>query len=213
MRHKKKDCGKSDPEYFCDECGKGYLKENGVCEHYYHEHTNITLWFCQKCGEGFHFKSNKSKHLKVCSQRNGPDRYVGRAPYNATFEATFKKRAAVLLQVVPQQAVVNPQQPVVANPTLVIQPNEDDQEQNDDEEQPENKPAENPDPMQKETTPFEDEGKKAVQSIEGEELLNIMAGGIIPDTSQVVVGAGEVVEGAGEVKPNVIDVEMQFDNE
>ena len=40
-----------------------------------------------------------------------------------------------------------------------------------------------------------------------------MAGGIIPDMSQVVVGAGEVVEGAGEVKPNVIDVEMQFDNE
>ena len=157
---------------------------------------------------GFIFKS---KHLKVCSQRNGPDRYVGRAPYNATFEATFKKRAAVQLQVVPQQAVANPQQPVVVNPTLVIQPDKDDQEQNDDE-QPENKPAENQDPMQKETTPFEDEGKKAVRSIEGEELLNIMAGGIIPDASQVV-GAGEVVEGAGEVKPNVIDVEMQFDNE
>ena len=30
VRHKKRDCGKSDPEYFCDECGKGYLKENGV---------------------------------------------------------------------------------------------------------------------------------------------------------------------------------------
>ena len=40
-----------------------------------------------------------------------------------------------------------------------------------------------------------------------------MAGGIIPDASQVVAGAGEVVEGAGEVKPNVINVEMHFDDE
>ena len=64
--------------------------------------------------------------------------------------------------------------------------------------------------MQKETTPFEDEGKKAVRSIEGEELLNIMSGGIIPDTSQVVVGAGEVAEAAGEVKPNVIDVKVHL---
>ena len=84
VRHKRKDCGKLDPEYFCDECGKPFLKENGVREHYYHQHTDITLWFCQKCGEGFHFKSNKSKHLKSCPQRNGPDKYVGRAPYDAT---------------------------------------------------------------------------------------------------------------------------------
>ena len=53
VRHKKRDCRKSDPEYFCDECGKGYLKENGVREHYYHEHTNITLWFCQNAVMGF----------------------------------------------------------------------------------------------------------------------------------------------------------------
>ena len=65
----------------------------------------------------------------------------------------------------------------------------------------------------KKKQPLEDEGKKAVRSIEGEELLNIMAGGIISDASQVVVGAGEVVEGAGEVKPNVINVEMHFDDE
>ena len=98
VRHKRKDCGKFDPEYFCDECSKPFLKENGVHEHYYHQHTDITLWFCQKCGEGFHFKSNKLKHLKGCPERNGPDKYVGRVPYDATIEATFKKRAAVPLQ-------------------------------------------------------------------------------------------------------------------
>ena len=104
------------------------MKENGVREHYYHEHTDITLWFCQKCGEGFHFKSNKSKHLKGCPERNGPDKYVGRAPYDATIEATFKKRSAVLLQVVPQQAAANPQQQAVVNPALIIQPDDPDPE-------------------------------------------------------------------------------------
>ena len=197
VRHKKKDCGKLDPEYFCDECGKPFLKENGVREHYYHQHTDITLWFCQKCGEGFHFKSNKSKHLKTCPQRNGPDKYVGRAPYDATIEATFKKRAAVPLQVVPQQgAAANPQQQPVVNPALVIQPDDPD---------PENpEPQRTEDPMETEKTPYEEEAKKAVESIEGEALLNMMAGGIIPDSTEADVEDSEA-------KPE-IDVEMHFDD-
>ena len=75
-----------------------------------------------------HFKSNKSKHLKGCPEQIGPDKYVGRAPYDATIEATFKKRAAVPLQVVPQQAAANPQQQAVVNPALVIQPDNPDPE-------------------------------------------------------------------------------------
>ena len=191
VRHKRKDCGKFDPEYFCDECGEPFLKEKGVCEHYYHQHTDISV--------GFHFKSNKSKHLKGCPERNGPDKYVGRAPYNATIEATFKKRAAVPLQVVPQQAAANPQQQAVVNPAVVIQPD------NPDPENAEPQRTQDQDTIQKETTQYEEEAKKAVENIEGEALLNMMAEGIIPDSRKVDVGDSEA-------KPE-IDVEMHFDDD
>ena len=58
--------------------------------------------------------------------------------------------------------------------------------------------------IQKETTPYEEEAKKAVENIEGEELLNMMAGGIIPDST-------EVDKGDSEAKTE-IDVEMHFDD-
>ena len=57
--------------------------------------------------------------------------------------------------------------------------------------------------IQKETTPYEEEAKKAIENIEGE-ALNMMARGIIPDSGQVDVGDSEA-------KPE-IDVEMHFDD-
>ena len=48
-RHKRKDCGKKEPEFFCEECGKGFFHENSVREHYYHQHTDMFLWYCTKC--------------------------------------------------------------------------------------------------------------------------------------------------------------------
>ena len=60
--HKKKNCLKEDPDYFCDACHRGFFYENTLREHYYHEHTDIILWHCKKCNEGFHYKSNRSKH-------------------------------------------------------------------------------------------------------------------------------------------------------
>ena len=138
------------------------------------------------------------KHLKGCPERNGPDKYVGRAPYDATIEATFKKRAAVPLQVVPQQAAANPQQQAVVNPALVIKLDDPDPEMLN-----HNEPRSGYDT--KETTPYEEEAKKAVENIEGEALLNMMARGIIPDSGQVDVGDNEA-------KPE-IDVEMHFDDD
>ena len=218
VRHQQNDCGKVDPEFFCDECGKGFAKENGVREHYYHEHTNIKLWYCQKCGDGFHFKSNKSKHLKVCPLHNGPDQYVPRAPLDPVLEATFKKRAAVPVQVVQQpqqvaapQQVANPLPPqqAVVNPALVIQPEVDDQQPEVQDQpllQPE-KPTQDP----QEATPYDEEAEKAVKNIEGEELLNILAGGIIPDATKFKEeGNGE--EGNGEEKPKALEVDMHFDD-
>ena len=59
--------------------------------------------------------------------------------------------------------------------------------------------------MQKEATPYEEEAKKAVENIGGEALLNMMAGGIIPDSRDVDMEESEQ-------KPE-IDVEMHFDDE
>ena len=42
-RHKKRNCLKEDPEYFCNVCHRGFFYENTVREDYYHEHTNIVL--------------------------------------------------------------------------------------------------------------------------------------------------------------------------
>ena len=47
------------------------------------------------------------------------------------------------------------------------------------------------------------ETEKAVEAIGGGELLNIMAGGIIPD-------AIVVPEEEPEVKPDILEVEMEF---
>ena len=50
-KHKKRNCLKEDPEYFCNVCHRGFFYENTVREHYYHEHTDIVLWHCKKCNE------------------------------------------------------------------------------------------------------------------------------------------------------------------
>ena len=71
---------KKEPEFFCEECSKGFFHKNGVREHFYHQHTDLFLWYCTKCGEGFHFKSNKSKHKTACPNPNGPDKFEGRIP-------------------------------------------------------------------------------------------------------------------------------------
>ena len=107
-RHKKKNCLKEDPEYFCEECGKGFFYENTVREHYYHIHTDIMLWHCTRCGEGFHFKSNKSKHRNACPNKNGPEIYQPRAPFDEKLEETFKPKTAIPVSI-PPQAQPDPQ--------------------------------------------------------------------------------------------------------
>ena len=101
--------GKKEPEFFCEECGKGFFHKNGVREHYYHQHTDMFLWYCTKCGQGFHFKSNKSKHKTACPNPNGPDKFEGRLPYDKAIEATFQKRQAIPVQIPQQQDESNRQ--------------------------------------------------------------------------------------------------------
>ena len=183
--HKRKDCGKKEPEFFCEECGKGFFHENGVREHYYHQHTDMFLWYCTKCGQGFHFKSNKSKHKTACPNPNGPDKFEGRIPYDEAIEATFQKRQAIPVQIPQQQdeGELTDQDVVQYQPLAQDQPKAQEQ------------------PQGKSTDELETE--KAVEAIGGGELLNIMAGGVIPD-------AIVVPEEEPEVKPDILEVEMEF---
>ena len=193
-RHKRKDCGKKEPEFFCEECGKGFFHENGVREHFYHQHTDLFLWYCTKCREEFHFKSNKSKHKTVCPNPNGPDKFEGRIPYDEAIEATFQKRQAIPVQI--------PQQQDEGNPTdQDIVPQVQDQPLPQDQPLAQDKPKAQEQPQGKST--YELETEKAVEAIGGSELLNIMARGVIPD---VIV----VPDEEAEVKPEVLKVEMEF---
>ena len=188
-RHKRKDCGKKVPEFFCEECGKGFFHENSVREHNYHQYTDKFLWYCTKCEEGFHFKSNQSKHKTACPNPNRPDKFQGRIPYDQAIEATFQKRQAIPVQI--------PQQQDVGEPT-----DQDVVQQVQDQPLAQNQPQAQEQPQEKST--YEMETEKAVEAIGGGELLNIMAGGVIPD-------AIAVDDTEREQKPNVIDVEMHFE--
>ena len=147
------------------------------------------LWYCTKCGEGFHFKSNKSKHRTACPNPNRPDKYQGRAPYNEA----FKKRQAIPVQIPQQEAEGEPTDqgevpPVEDQPEVPEQP----------------QTPEQPQVQKEQKSTYELETEKAVEAIGGGELLNIMAGGVIPD-------AIVVEEEEKDVKPNILEVEMEFD--
>ena len=208
---------------------------------------NITLWFCQKCGKGFNFKSNKSTHLKTCPLKNGPDKYVPRAPYNETLEATFKKRAAVPLQVVGQQEGDNPPQQVAnPQPETTLQQVANPQPETTPQQVADLIPAQVAEPIPPqvaepippqagETTPqitpgnpahiitliiagevdpqqqdeksvYDQEASKAVESIEGGDLLQVLSSGLIADT-----GKSEEDEAEVEEKTKELDLEMVFD--
>ena len=82
-----------------DKYYRGFFYKNTLCEHYYHEHTDIILWHCKKCNEGFHYKSNRSKHRHACPNKNGPDQYPGHAPYDEVLEETFKPKTAIAVKI------------------------------------------------------------------------------------------------------------------
>ena len=94
-RHKTWNCLKQDPEFICEKCNKGYFWENTLREHYYKTHMDITLYYCTKCGQGFHYRSRVSGHRNACPNKNGPDLYQPRAPFDEAIEETFKRKTAI----------------------------------------------------------------------------------------------------------------------
>ena len=91
-KHVKFNCMKTDFDYICDGCQKGFHTDYGVREHYYQEHLKQFLYFCCLCIKGFYHKSKKSLHKKGCPNKGGEEKYEGWAPYNAELELTFKRR-------------------------------------------------------------------------------------------------------------------------
>ena len=181
-RHKKRNCLKEDPEYFCNVCHRGFFYENTVREHYYHEHTDIVLWHCKKCNEGFHYKSNRSKHRHACPNKDGADIYQGRAPYDEELEETFKAKTAI-----PVKIPTDPQP----------------------EAQPEDQPLVEDQPLEVEDQPqqvIQIETETAVGNIaeSGTDILNRLAAG-------QVIGNVEDND-KPKVKKEVLEVEMEFDD-
>ena len=158
-----------------------------MCEHYYHEHTDIVLWHCKKCNEGFHYKSNRSKHRHACPNKDGADIYPGCAPYNEELEETFKPKTAI-----PGKIPTDPQP----------------------DDQPEDQPEDQP--LVVEDQLLEVEGQpQQVSQIEiemavgniaetGTDILNRLAAG------QVIGNVEDNDE--PKVKKEVMEVEMEFDD-
>ena len=91
-KHFKFNCMKTNFNYICDGCQKGFHTDYGVCEHYYQEHLKQFLYFCRLCNKGFYHKSKKSLHKKCCPSMGGEEKFEGRAPYNKELKLTFKQR-------------------------------------------------------------------------------------------------------------------------
>ena len=156
-------------------------------EHYYHEHTDIMLWYCTRCGEGFHFKSNKSKHRNTCPKKNGPEIYQPRAPVDEKLEETFRCKTAIAVTI-----------PLQAQATPEVQPTP--------EAQPEVQPEEQGQAQEQVVEVEEDdqwETDAVIASIGGETLLEMLAEGQVP---------GVTDEGDGELE-NVVKKEEEFDLE
>ena len=54
-----------------------------------------TLYYCTKCGQGFNYKSRVSGHHNACPNKNGPNLYEPRTPYDKKIEETFKRKTAI----------------------------------------------------------------------------------------------------------------------
>ena len=154
------------------------------------------LWHCTRCGEGFHFKSNKSKHRNACLNKNGPEIYQPRAPFDEKLEETFKPKTAIPVSI-PPQAQPDPQPKPEDKP----------------EDQPKDQPKDQPEDQPEEQFVVDDDDNQrkteaAVSSISGEGLLNMLSRGQIPGGTL----EDDDDEPENVVKKEHLDIEMKFDD-
>ena len=94
-KHVKYNCKRTEYDFFCNECGKGFHTDYGVREHFYQQHKKEYLYFCTRCGKGFYHKGHKSTHKKSCPNVGGIEMHAPRAPIDEALELTFKRRQRV----------------------------------------------------------------------------------------------------------------------
>ena len=94
-KHIKWMCQKTEHDFICDGCQKGFYSDDAVREHYYEHHLKQYLHFCTRCGKGFYHKSKRSNHKNACPNKGGEEKYAKRAPYDEKLELTFQRRQQV----------------------------------------------------------------------------------------------------------------------
>ena len=154
--HIKWECLQQVRQFICEKCQSGYYSETAVREHYYQVHLKQDLYFCKQCGQGFAHKSRKSSHKTsgACPNKDGEDKYIGRAPYDEKLEATFKRRTIMPLDIAEAEMPQAEETQAEQEPEPVPEP--------------EPEPAPKPEPEDK--TPGQEVVQEEEKGHEGEEL-------------------------------------------
>ncbi|MCG8621250.1 MAG: hypothetical protein MJE68_04495, partial [Proteobacteria bacterium] len=98
-KHIKWMCQKTEFDFICDGCQKGFYTDDGVHEHYYEKHLKQFLYFCTQYGKGFHHKSKRSNHKNACPKKDAEETFAKRAPYDEKLELTFLCRQKVNIDI------------------------------------------------------------------------------------------------------------------
>ena len=239
-RHIAKNCQVKEPEFFCDQCDACFFWPNTIREHYYKEHIKQYLYHCCKCGKGFHWKSRIPRHNKKCPNKDGPDQYKGRLPYDKKVEEKFQRKKAVPIDLpeelqpgeeeplptpsVQQQEPEDMLQPSVNPPVQSIEPSDQATPQLVGEEDPQLQDVKNPlgpilqtpsidqsDPA--EQIPYTDPSAP-VQPLNPDNVLNLLSEGRLLNIASEIQGVEDEEQEEEEdedKKPVVLDVEINLD--
>ena len=220
-----------EPEFFCDQCNASFFWPNTICEHYYKEHIKEYLYHCRKCGKGFPWKSRIPHHKKKCPNKDGPDQYKGRLPYDKKVEEKFQRKKAVPidledLQHVEEEPLPAPsvQQPSINPPVQIIDPSNQAMPQlaGEEEEDPQLQDVKNPLGPILQTSSIEPSGHAeqtpstdptaTVQPLNPDDVLNMLSEGRLPNIAGEIQGVeDEDQEEDEDKKPTVLDVENKFE--
>ena len=195
------------------------------------------MYHCRKCGKGFHWKSRIPHHNKKCPNKDGPDQYEGRLPYDKKVEEKFQRKKAVPVDLEDlqhdeeepspapssqQQAPEGMLQPSVNPPVQIIEPSNQATPQLVGEEDPQLQDVKNPlgpilqtssiDPLAPaEQTPSTDPSA-TVQPLNPDDVLNMLSEGRLPNIAGEIQGVkDEEQEEDEDKKPEVLDVENKFE--
>ena len=232
-RHVAKNCQVKEPEFFCDQCDASFFWPNTIREHYYKEHIKEFLYHCRKCGKGFHWKSRIPCHNKKCPNRDGPDQYEGRLPYDKKVEEKFQRKKAVPVDLddlqendgeplpeppLQQQEPKDLLQPSVNPPIQNIEPSNQATPQLVGEEDLEleknplgpilQTPSIDPSGAAEQTPSTEPSAP--VQPLNPDDVLNMLSEGRLPNIAGEIQGV-EDEDDDEDTKPVILDVENKFE--